>query len=472
LGNWVINFLLDKKNLVFDNKNTVEKKRILFLLLAGMTFLFLPEDILAINFLSNPGFEEFFLNWTPSSGLEEAVNFTISSYVKKSGDFSALIKHDKTSSYGAEQVIRDIVAGEKYTAKGYIFFNDENAKNARIRIAWYSSVDGTGSQIKTVDSNIIETFSSSWAELNTGVIEAPASAKSAKFRILLASVRNGAESLVYFDDLSFDITEVPTATPVLVPTLPLTPTSTATISPSPPHLTLGLTPTVIETATPMVIQSTPTPNPTPAKAVYQINEVKNEKGETLSSVKIYVDDQYIHHYAPEVLEFGNDYYCDDDKKVVCGFGEHTVRLEKSGYQDWEEIKTIRSGDSYFLNPVMVLPSSTPTSTLALTLTPTLKAEKEESLLPTITPFLLNQNSSHSPFLFLNSFSLLPKKLANKEEIVNDDFSQVLGEQEEREKESSDWYFLVGAFYLGTSGWRLYKKGDNDIMEKRDFKEEK
>jgi len=445
--------------LVFDNKNTVEKKRILFLLLAGMTFLFLPEDILAINFLSNPGFEEFFLNWTPSSGLEEAVNFTISSYVKKSGDFSALIKHDKTSSYGAEQVIRDIVAGEKYTAKGYIFFNDENAKNARIRIAWYSSVDGTGSQIKTVDSNMIETFSSSWAELNTGVIEAPASAKSAKFRILLASVRSGAESLVYFDDLSFDIAEVPTATPILVPTLPLAPTSTATISPSPPHLTLGLTPTVIITTAPTVIQPTPTPAPTPAKAVYQINEVKNEKGEVLSSVKIYVDDQYLHHYAPEVLEFCDTCFCDDDKKVACGFGEHVIRLEKNGYQDWEETKEIKAGDAYSVNPVMAFllsPTPSPTVTPVSSLSPTGRISLNPSL-TIISPML-----SPTSFLPFADFVLAPKKvMGEKEEILEKNLGQVLGEEKKEEKKNSSWYFGVGAFYLGASGWRLSRKDKDD-----------
>ena len=45
MGNWAINFLLDKKNLVFDNKNTVEKKRILFLLLGAFIFLLLPSVV-------------------------------------------------------------------------------------------------------------------------------------------------------------------------------------------------------------------------------------------------------------------------------------------------------------------------------------------------------------------------------------------------------------------------------------------
>ena len=85
--------------------------------------------------------------------------------------------------------------------------------------------------------------------------------------------------------------------------------------PMPTPTPITLPSPVLPTAIPIiVITATPTPSPEPAKATYQINEVKNEKGEVLSSVKIYVDDQYVHHYAPEVLEFGDDYYCDDDKK--------------------------------------------------------------------------------------------------------------------------------------------------------------
>ncbi len=460
MGNWAINFLLDKKNLVFDNKNTVEKKRILFLLLGAFIFLLLPSVVfgqVVINEIyydvcgkdscgGNKG-EESYNEWVEIYNAgEEAVNLKEWQIKDASGSSCLIAGNDLFLNPGQFAVITNKTSTWDFW----------NIPNNVLKIALEKNIGG-GLNNDT-DKVILITPDDSSLEIEYGKGNIP-------------DVKEG-HSLERILAVTGDFVEQENPTPGRGVFIAFTPTSTATISPSPPHLTLGLTPTVIVTTAPTVIQSTPTPNPTPAKAVYQINEVKNEKGETLSSVKIYVDDQYIHHYAPEVLEFGNDYYCDDDKKVACGFGEHNVRLEKSGYQDWEEIKTIRAGDSYFLNPVMVLPSSTPTPTLALTLTPTLKAEKEESLLPTITPFLLNQNSSPSPFLFLNSFSLLPKKLANKEEIVNDDFSQVLGEQEEREKESSDWYFLVGAFYLGTSGWRLYKKGDNDIMEKRDFKEEK
>ncbi|HUS51994.1 MAG TPA: hypothetical protein VMX77_00845, partial [Candidatus Bathyarchaeia archaeon] len=97
---------------------------------------------------------------------------------------------------------------------------------------------------------------------------------------------------------------------------------------------------------------TPT-NPTDSsqeKATYKINEVKDGEGNLLGSVKVYLDGVYLHHYAPETLTFCDS--CQDENGVDCGFGTHTVKLEKSDYQDWSETKTFDPGDSHEANPVM------------------------------------------------------------------------------------------------------------------------
>jgi len=122
-----------------------------------------------------------------------------------------------------------------------------------------------------------------------------------------------------------------------------------TLTPTPIILTPTLVPTAVATPTPML-----TPTPVSTKAFYQINEVKNEEGDILSSVKIYIDDKYTHHYAPEILEFCEGCYCDDNKEVECGLGDHTIRLEKNGYQDWKEAKTINAGSSYRVDPIMMV----------------------------------------------------------------------------------------------------------------------
>lgn len=124
--------------------------------------------------------------------------------------------------------------------------------------------------------------------------------------------------------------------------------STPTIPPSP-------TPTMEPTsATPT---STSSPSPT---AVYKINEAKDGSGNILTSVKVYVDGAYIHHYAPETLTFCDGCKCDTE--VSCGFGSHTMTLGKSGYQNWNETKTFNLGDFYEVNPVMNLASQTPSPT--------------------------------------------------------------------------------------------------------------
>ncbi|MBM3205500.1 hypothetical protein FJZ41_01450 [Candidatus Shapirobacteria bacterium] len=151
---------------------------------------------------------------------------------------------------------------------------------------------------------------------------------------------------------------------------------------------VGSTPTPTLTSTPTPTTQTPTPTATiKPTATYKINEVKDEDGEVLNSVKVYVDEVYLHHYAPEVLTFGDGYQC--DTYVSCGFGQHTIKLEKTGYNHWEETLALNPGDFYETSPVMIFsqgqPTTTntptptknltsPTPTSKISLTPTLKSK--------------------------------------------------------------------------------------------------
>lgn len=112
-----------------------------------------------------------------------------------------------------------------------------------------------------------------------------------------------------------------------------TPSPSSALSPSPISLPTS-TPTQTQTAT----------------GTYKINEVKNGDGEVLSSVKIYVDGVYTHHYAPEMITFCEGCKC--DTYVDCGFGEHTIKLEKNGYEAWSQTKIFNTGDIYEVSPVM------------------------------------------------------------------------------------------------------------------------
>lgn len=146
---------------------------------------------------------------------------------------------------------------------------------------------------------------------------------------------------------------------------------------------LTSTPSAFLTPTPT---STSTPSSLP-KAIYKINEVKDKNGSVLSSVKIYIDGAYIHHYTPETLVFCDGCKC--DTYVDCGFGSHTIGLQKTGYLDWNEEINIKSGDILEVSPVMEeeesnlltptpTPTPTPKSPLTPTPTPTLKITPTEA----------------------------------------------------------------------------------------------
>ncbi|MCL5090875.1 MAG: hypothetical protein M1514_02580 [Patescibacteria group bacterium] len=359
-------------------------KKIIYLGIFFLLFL-QSKNAFAANLLNNSGFEELLISWEASSGLEISTNVTVSSYTKNSGGSSCEIKHNKTGSYGAQQLIRGIIGGSKYRGNGYAFFNSDKGKNVRIRIAWYSSDNGSGSQIKTtVDSNIVIDKLPKWQFMDTGIIEAPLEAKSAEFRILLASLGE-AEALTYFDDLSFEETFLPSPTPTPTNLPTHTPIPTVTLIPS---STITLSPTAKPSPT-----SLPSQTPTP-QATYKINEVKNEGGEVLSNIQIYVDGNYIHHYAPEIISFCNGCYCDADHLVSCNFGDHTFRLEKTDYSPWSEVKNITSGSSFEVNPILSQITSIPTMTPLLTVTPTTTPTMRLSptltirLTPTLEPTLV------------------------------------------------------------------------------------
>jgi len=138
------------------------------------------------------------------------------------------------------------------------------------------------------------------------------------------------------------------------------------------------TPTLTPTPTPKPV--TPTPKLT---ATYKINEVKDEDGEILSNVKVYVDDVYLHHYAPEVLTFCDGCQCDG--YVACGFGQHLIKLEKTGYHDWTETKMINPNTNDEVNPVMIFSDSTSVPTPTPTSRPTSIPTPKQTVTSSLTP---------------------------------------------------------------------------------------
>jgi len=122
---------------------------------------------------------------------------------------------------------------------------------------------------------------------------------------------------------------------------------------------------------------TPTPTSTPkptATAKPQAKVVVSEAksgGDTLGSVKIYIDDQYIHHYAPEEIVFCDGCNCYDG--VSCGFGSHKFGFEKSGYETFVKQLDVSERNTYNIDPLLSVldedETPSPTATSVSTSTP-------------------------------------------------------------------------------------------------------
>ncbi len=166
-----------------------------------------PTSILAFE---NNGFEQYEQSWQKNNN---AIEFSINSDSVKEGTQSAQIKNDSSTSYGIEQIIYTITPEQYYSIDAYIKTNNPPPSKSFIRIAWYESTDGSGSQITTHDSEIIST-ETDWKLVHISAIS-PANAHSAKIRLLVSL------GTAYFDSITFEellITPTPFYTPTSVPT--------------------------------------------------------------------------------------------------------------------------------------------------------------------------------------------------------------------------------------------------------------
>jgi len=145
------------------------------------------------------------------------------------GKWSATLSSTTTSTKWLNQVV-SVDAGGWYQLTAVA--RAENA-TAFLRISWYTSTDGSGSQIDSVDGS--ESDSGEWTTLDTGSVQAPADAASARVKLMLRP--NSGSGRVLFDDAWLVAaapgapTSSPTAagkTPATASTASRTPTRTAT----------------------------------------------------------------------------------------------------------------------------------------------------------------------------------------------------------------------------------------------------
>lgn len=184
--------------------------------------------------LANGGFERVRDNapvgWSKYGGTLVSAGF--GAY---EGSWAAALVSMTLSTKWVHQVA-PVAAGEWYrgtamakltSGKGEIF----------IRMSWYASYDGSGTLISQVDSNIATGYD--WTLLDTGAVQAPATAKSVRFRLMLRPLEPATamyDAAVLVSAAAPTPTPSPTeapATPTPEPQVPATtPAAAATASPT------------------------------------------------------------------------------------------------------------------------------------------------------------------------------------------------------------------------------------------------
>lgn len=122
------------------------------------------------------------------------------------GTYAGCLQSDTSSTKWLYQVV-PVEGGAWYSAaaQGRITGSAE----AMVRVSWYASADGSGSQRDQSESNL--TSSSGWTALSTGPVQAPDDAQSARVRLV---VRPAGNATACFDDAVFVSSAAPPQTPV------------------------------------------------------------------------------------------------------------------------------------------------------------------------------------------------------------------------------------------------------------------
>lgn len=178
--------------------------------------------------LLNADFEDLSEHWDTSRA-----SVTFETAIAPEFGRSMVVRASSTSTVWVQQLVA-VAPGFWYEASA-VLAPLQDVGSGWVRIAWYASPTGSGSQMSTVESERVASpprnaLAETFATVTTGPVQAPQGAHSARVRILLAPNAPGAALAV--DNVTFDVTAPPkptaTPTPTPVPTATSTPTPTST----------------------------------------------------------------------------------------------------------------------------------------------------------------------------------------------------------------------------------------------------
>ncbi len=159
--------------------------------------------------LVNGGFEDVRQDGTPYGWRKIGGEIRASNAVSAEGALSAALLSRTESTKWLYQTV-SVEGGAHYQLRAMALKNDPAAREVLLRVSWYASADGSGSQLSTADSSALAKDSPEFVALDTGPVRAPPEARSAKVRLLLRP-KSATSVVVYFDAVRFEATAAPPA---------------------------------------------------------------------------------------------------------------------------------------------------------------------------------------------------------------------------------------------------------------------
>jgi hypothetical protein len=162
--------------------------------------------------------------------------------------------------------------------------------------------------------------------------------------------------------------------------------------------------------------ATSSPTQTDSKSTVEIKQAKDEEGNPLNQVKIYVDDVYVKHYTPETLQFCETCKCET---ANCNFGNHNFKFERNGYETHTKSLNIESGKTYTIEPILKKSATVSQNT---SISPTIT--HQNTITPAISPTSAGQVlSAEGNLNFENPYE---KRQETAQDVVTQNINESLG----------------------------------------------
>jgi len=152
--------------------------------------------------LANGGFEQLDADGRPAGWERYGGSLSAATLPVHSGGRAARFESSTSSTKWLYQTVA-VNGGASYSFDAWVDADDPNVASAFLRVSWYASEDGGGGAIGSADSpERLDATHAGYRFLTTGAIAAPADARSARLRVMLAP-QSDARAAIYVDDASW-----------------------------------------------------------------------------------------------------------------------------------------------------------------------------------------------------------------------------------------------------------------------------